>query len=131
MKNILIVEDDRDLVETYTDLLESKGYSTTAASKVDTAVQLAATTKPALIILDLSLPGISGLGMIDLIRSHEWLKDTKILVVTGHAEMTHDAQLLEKAHLVLSKPVSNEQLLLMVDRLLITAAKEGVSWQKS
>jgi DNA-binding response OmpR family regulator len=117
MATILIVEDDADLVETYTDLLAAKGYVTTSASTAADAVHLAISTQPSIVILDLSLPGSSGIGVLDFVRGYKLLENTKILVVTGHAEMTN-SELIEKADVVLSKPVSNEQLLAMIARLL-------------
>lgn len=117
MATILIVEDDADLVETYSDLLEAKGYVTTSASSAADAIQLAVSAEPSIVILDLNLPGSSGIRVLDFIRGYKPLENTKILVVTGHSEMTNP-ELVEKADIVLSKPVSNEQLLAMIGRLL-------------
>lgn len=117
MAKILIVEDDADLVETYTDLLEAKGHVPISASSAADAIELAISTEPSIIILDLSLPGVSGTHVLDLIRGYKPLENTRILVVTGHSEMT-TSELVEKADIVLNKPVSNEQLLAMIARLL-------------
>lgn len=117
MAKILIVEDDADLVETYADLLEAKDYVTTSASSTADAIQLAVSTEPSAVILDLSLPGSSGIRVLDFIRGYKPLENTRIIVVTGHSEMTN-SELVEKADLVLSKPVPNEQLLAMIGRLL-------------
>lgn len=117
MDKILIVEDDADLVETYTDLLDAKGYATTSAFTVATAIQMAISTEPSVIILDLNLPGSSGIGVLDFVRSCKPLAHTKILVVSGHSEMT-ELGLVDKADIVLTKPISNEQLLTIVERLL-------------
>ncbi len=117
MTKILVVEDDADLVETYVDLLESKGFTVFSASRASEAVELAAHWCPSIVILDLSLPGGSGMGVLDFVRSQKLLKETKVIVVTGHSEMT-DATAVEKADILLSKPVSNDQLLRMIVRLL-------------
>lgn len=117
MAKILVVEDDADLAETYTDLLGARGYTTSSASNVADAIQLAVSTEPSAVILDLSLPGSSGLGVLDFIRSYKPLQNTMVLVVTGHSEMTNSG-LVDKADLVLSKPVTNDQLLAMIERLL-------------
>ena len=117
MTRILVVEDDADLVETYVDLLESKGFTVFSASRASEAVQFAMHSPPSIVILDLSLPGGSGMGVLDFVRSQKLLKETKVIVVTGHSEMT-DATAIEKADIVLSKPISNDQLLKMIVRLL-------------
>lgn len=123
MPTILIIEDDADLVDTYTDLLETKGYVTTTASNAADAIQLATRIQPPIVILDLGLPGGSGTDILDFIRSYKPMENTKVMVVTGHSEMTN-LGVLDNADLVLSKPVSNEQLLAMIERLLRLA--EGI-----
>lgn len=117
MPTILIIEDDTDLVDTYTDLLETKGYVTKTASNAADAIQLTTRIKPPIVILDLGLPGGSGTDILDFIRSYKPTENTKVMVVTGHSEMTN-LGVVDKADLVLSKPVSNEQLLAMIERLL-------------
>jgi two-component system phosphoglycerate transport system response regulator PgtA len=121
-QSILIVEDDADLVETYTDLLESHHYTVSSAARANDAIALVTRLKPSIVLLDLNLAGHSGTLVINMIRSYTPLKCTKIVVVTGHPEMlkgNHDAQ---RVDLILTKPVSNEMLLETVNRFLSTAA---------
>lgn len=117
MSTILIIEDDADLVDTYTDLLEAKGYVILTACSAADAVQVAMRTRPPVVILDLGLPGGSGTDILEFIRSHEPLANTRVMVVTGHSEMTN-LGVLDKADLVLSKPITNEQLLAMIERMI-------------
>ena len=117
MAEILIVEDDADLVETYVDLLEAKGYATISAASVADAIQLAVSAEPSIVILDLGLPGGSGMRVLDFVRSHERLQNTRILVISGRTEMAN-LGLADKADIILTKPVSNEQLVSMIERLL-------------
>ena len=111
MGKILIVEDDADLVETYTDLLEMHHHSVTSVSKANEAIALVTRLKPNLVLLDLNLAGYSGTVVINMIRGYQPLKDTKIVVITGHPELLQDRQDCSRVNLVLSKPISNEQLL--------------------
>ena len=117
MAKILIVEDDADLVETYMDLLDAKGYATISAASVADAIQLAVSEEPSIVILDLGLPGGSGVSVLDFIRGHERLQNTRILVISGRTEMAN-LGLADKADIILTKPVSNEQLVSMIERLL-------------
>ena len=112
---ILIVEDDSDLIETYTDLLEAGGYQVTSASSVVETLNLIKHFTPDLVILDLSLPDAFGFNIIDSIRSVDRLMNTIVIVVTGHAEMT---SVTDQADIVLTKPVSNHQLLTIIKRYL-------------
>jgi twitching motility two-component system response regulator PilG len=111
MQKILIVEDDADLVETYTDLLESNHYSVTSTPKAKEAVILVTRIKPNVVLLDLNLAGYSGAVVINMIRGYNALKDTKIVVVTGHPEMLRGSVDEARVDLILSKPVSNDMLL--------------------
>jgi two-component system phosphoglycerate transport system response regulator PgtA len=110
MKQILIVEDDADLVETYTDLLEMHQYSVLSTPKSIDAIGLIMRRKPSVVLLDLNLAGYSGTVVINMVRGYKPLKDTKIIVITGHPEMLnrYDAS---RVDLVLNKPISNEKLL--------------------
>jgi CheY-like chemotaxis protein len=108
---VLIVEDDEDLVETYTDLLKLHHHSVMAVNKAIDAVTLVARFKPSVVLLDLNLAGYSGTVVINTIRGYQPLKDTKIVVITGHPEMLKDSKDSSRVDLVLSKPISNEQLL--------------------
>lgn len=116
MGKILIVEDDPDLVETYTDLLEMHHHSVISVDKAVDAIQLITRHKPSVVFLDLNLAGESGVVVISMIRSYQPLKDTKIVVITGHPEMIKDRRDSSRVNLILSKPVSNEQLLEAVNQ---------------
>jgi len=111
MEKILIVEDDTDLVETYTDLLETHHHSVTSTPKALDAIKIVTRFKPNIVLLDLNLAGHSGTVVIDLIRGYEPLKNTKIVVITGHPELLQNTRGASRVDLILSKPVSNEQLL--------------------
>jgi CheY-like chemotaxis protein len=111
MQKILIVEDDTDLVEAYTDLLEVHNYSVTATGKANEAIALVTRIKPNIVLLDLNLAGHSGTIVINMVRGYQLLKDTKIVVITGHPEMLQQSIDASRVDLVLSKPVSNQKLL--------------------
>ncbi|MBK8024663.1 MAG: response regulator [Chloroflexi bacterium] len=131
MSLILIVEDDVDLVETYTDLLEARGHAVANASSAAEAIALISITPPAVIVLDLGLPGGSGLRVLEHARSSPLLKNVKIIVVTGHSEMANFG-LAEAADVILTKPISNSQLRMIVERFVdpIKLAQTPVSAQE-
>ena len=87
MAKILIVEDDLDLVETYTDLLEAKQFKVMSVPRASDAIQLITRNKPDVIILDLNLPGESGTVVVNFVRGYRPIADTKIIVATGHPEI--------------------------------------------
>lgn len=116
MEKILIVEDDADLVETYTDLLEMHHHSVTSTAKALEAIKLVTRIKPSIVLLDLNLAGHPGTVVIDLIRGYPPLKNTKIVVITGHPELLSNNRGARLVDLILNKPVSNEQLLQTIEQ---------------
>jgi two-component system, chemotaxis family, response regulator PixG len=116
MQKILIVEDDTDLVETYTDLLEAYKYTVTSTAKAQDAISILARFKPQVILLDLNLAGYSGTVVINMVRSYQPLKHTRIIVITGHPEMLNKID-SERVDMVLSKPISNDNLLKAINQL--------------
>ncbi len=115
MAKILIVEDDSDLAETYTDLLEMHHHSVVCVSKANDAIDLVRQFEPDVVFLDLNLAGYPGTIVIRTIRDYEPLRNTKIVIVTGHPEILDYHNDISRVDLILIKPVSNEQLLETVD----------------
>jgi two-component system phosphoglycerate transport system response regulator PgtA len=113
---ILIVEDDEDLVETYTDLLELHHHSVVSVTKALDAISMITRYKPTVVLLDLNLAGYPGTVVINTIRSYQPLKDTKIVVITGHPELLKDRRDFARVDLILSKPISNELLIATIDK---------------
>jgi CheY-like chemotaxis protein len=115
MCSVFIVEDDADLVETYTDLLQAHQYSVTSTAKAVDAITLIMQSKPKIILLDLNLAGYSGTLVINVVRRHPGLKDTKIVVITGHPELLrrYDAM---RVDFILRKPISNTELLEVIEK---------------
>lgn len=118
MARILIVEDDQDLVETYTDLLEAYDHSVFVAGRVSEAIALVTRHKPAVILLDLNLPGDSGVIIINLVSDYKPLNRTKIIVATGHPEILQETGYISrKVDAILTKPVANDVLIAKINDL--------------
>lgn len=111
----LIIDDDRDIVALFRHVMDMAGYRTEIILHGKTAVERLLTSKPDIVLLDLNLPGVSGKELLHLIRSHDRLKNTKVIVITGHSHIAQDLE--EEPDLVLFKPVNLEQLTELVERL--------------
>ena len=70
-RKILLVEDEQDIRELVRYNLESEGFSVVEASDGEIALKLAASERPALMILDLMLPSVPGLEVCRLLRTKE------------------------------------------------------------
>lgn len=115
-KHILVVDDEdtiRDVLRRY---LERDGYSVSEAADGSQAVALAATHEPDLIVLDLMLPGMSGMEAAELIRRE---RDTPILMLTARGALDDRIAGLEQgADDYVVKPFSPREILLRVQAIL-------------
>lgn len=83
MANILIVEDDKDLNNAYSIILENKGYTVESAFDGKEALAKLKSFQPQLILLDLLMPIMGGLEFLqhyDLINAHN---DVRVLIFTN------------------------------------------------
>jgi len=125
MARILIVEDDLDLVETYTDLLESRHHQITSVMKAADAIRVVTRWQPAVVILDLNLPGDSGVMVLNLIRNYPLLANTKVIIATGHPEILEKTGYISsRADSIMCKPVSNDLLLTKIDEYLVSPSQK-------
>lgn len=83
MKHILIIEDDAVVANVYRNKLAIEGYTTEVAASGEAGLKTLPTFKPQLILLDLMLPGISGVEVIREIRSQPDFAKTPIIVFSN------------------------------------------------
>jgi CheY-like chemotaxis protein len=83
MKNILIIEDDQIVANVYRNKLAIEGYTTEVAPTGESGLKLMRAFKPKLILLDLMLPGISGVEVIKEIRGEPEFSKTPVIVFSN------------------------------------------------
>ncbi|HSE92381.1 MAG TPA: response regulator, partial [Methylomirabilota bacterium] len=88
---ILIVEDNAKNRKLVRDVLQFKGYQTLEAETGEDGVRLAREHRPALVLMDIQLPGIDGITALGQLRSDAGTRAIPVLAVTASA-MTHDRQ---------------------------------------
>ena len=111
-KVILIVDDEPDLIEIAQTHLESAGYGIITASNGKEGLEAAKRFKPDLILLDITMPEMDGLQMLEILRGTEGLKSMKVLMLTAKGQSSN---IFEAEHLrvldFLIKPFSCDELL--------------------
>jgi len=85
-KKILVVDDEKDIVDLITYNLEKEGFATMRAYDGDTALEMVKTQKPDLVILDLMLPGIRGLEVCKFIRRNRETETLPIIMLTAKGD---------------------------------------------
>ncbi len=88
---ILIVEDNENNRMLVRDVLQSRGYRTEETDTGEEGVRLAQTVRPALILMDIQLPGMNGMEALQLLRADAATREIPVMAVTASA-MTHDRQ---------------------------------------
>src|SRR3989442_15220174 len=88
---ILIVEDNEKNLKLVRDVLQFKGYQTVEASTGEDGVRLAKERHPALVLMDIQLPGMNGITALGQLRADPATRAIPVIAVTASA-MTHDRQ---------------------------------------
>ena len=114
---VLVVEDDSALRQFLCTALSDE-FDVTGAVSGEEAVELARRLKPDVVLLDVMLPGLSGLDVVREIRSDADLKDTPVLVMTAFSEIEPDHAVEAGADRFLTKPFDLEELTAAVKDLL-------------
>jgi two-component system cell cycle response regulator DivK len=88
---ILIVEDNERNRKLARDVLQFKGYRTIETETAEEGIRLAHAEQPALILMDIQLPGMDGITALGHLRGHPETRAIPVIAVTASA-MTHDRQ---------------------------------------
>lgn len=82
-RSVLVVEDDVAVAQMYKLKLEVDGYLVLTATDAEAGLFMAERFEPDLIILDIRLPGMNGLALMDTMRANARLRDIPILILTN------------------------------------------------
>lgn len=114
----LIVEDDRDIVALFRQVLDIAGYRTEIVLNGIEAMKRISATKPDIVLLDLQLPGMSGVEILTKMREDDSLVNIPVVVITAYSQLPQT--LTVEPDLLLQKPVDINQLSKLVQRLKAT-----------
>ncbi|MFH1440656.1 MAG: response regulator [Candidatus Omnitrophota bacterium] len=118
-KKILLVDDEKDLVETVVFQLEASGYEVITAYDGQEALEKARKDNPDLIVLDLMLPKIDGYKVCRMLKFDEKYKNIPIIMFTARAQEQDKKLGLEVgANGYITKPFELEVLLAKIKELL-------------
>ena len=116
---MLVVDDEPDIVALVVFHLAKAGYRVSSASSGPEAIEVAQQERPALIVLDLMLPGLSGFDVLERLRSEEATRQMAVLMLTARREEPDRIRgLTLGADDYLTKPFSPQELVLRVGAIL-------------
>lgn len=121
-QSILLVEDDGALRRYLQIILERAGFNVVTAKDGLEARTKISTDSFVAIVSDGMMPRMSGYELCSYVRQHERISQTPFVLLSGLEQEDYTSKLNEKADLYLSKPVSPNDLVSHLERLLPNAA---------
>lgn len=120
---VLVAEDDDDIREIVVLKLQAAGYRTLATGNGRTAMSLALNERPQLVVLDVTMPGLDGLGLCYELHSSPQTAHIPVIIISGRGEPSDlDLARIVGAEDYLVKPFTMAELLRRVERLVPVAA---------
>lgn len=116
---ILIIEDNEKNRKLVRDVLQVKGYKTIESETAEEGLKLALEKSPALILMDIQLPGMDGITALKQLRADPTTNQIPVIAVTASA-MTHNRQTMSAEGFdgYQTKPISLKDFLEEVRRVL-------------
>ncbi|HKW93327.1 MAG TPA: response regulator [Methylomirabilota bacterium] len=123
---ILIIEDNEKNRKLERDILQFHGYRTAEAENGEDGVRLALETPPALILMDIQLPRMSGIDALRILRADARTRAVPVIAVTASA-MSQDRQKIMAAGFdgYHAKPIDVTQFVVAVRQMLDRAPRSG------
>ena len=120
---ILIIEDNEKNRKLARDVLQIKGYKTIESETAEDGLKLALDKSPALVLMDIQLPGMDGITALKQLRANPQTKSVPVIAITASA-MTNNRQamLAEGFDGYQSKPISVKDFLGELERVLASHA---------
>ena len=127
-ERVLVVDDEPDIVALVAYHLAKAGYRVSTASSGTDALEAVRRERPALVILDLMLPGMSGYEVLEQLRAADATRDVAVLMLTARREEPDRIQGLSLgADDYLTKPFSPQELVLRVGAILRRVGAGGAT----
>ncbi|MDN3556240.1 response regulator transcription factor [Halomonas maura] len=119
MAKVLVVDDEPNIVLSLEFLMQQAGFEVTTAGDGEAALDCVAAAPPDLLLLDISLPGISGFDVLERLRADPALARLPIIMLTAHGrEVEREKGLALGADDYITKPFSTQALVEKVKALL-------------
>ena len=116
---ILIVEDNELNIRVFREVLQAHGYECLVTTDGLQAIELADEHRPDLILMDIQLPGISGIEVTRRLKANEELRDIPVIAVTAFAMKGDEERIREGGcEAYIAKPISIAHFLETVDQYL-------------
>ncbi len=86
MKKVLVIEDNREILENTAEILELSSYQVITAENGRIGIEKALTNKPDLILCDIMMPELDGYGVLHIVQNHSELQNTPFIFMSAKRE---------------------------------------------
>ena len=118
-RKVLLIEDEPNITEAIRFLLTREGWLVETHAEGTDAVQVIAASKPDLVILDVMLPGKSGMDILEELRGIDKFENLPVLVLTAKGQAKDRKAAVDAgSSLFMSKPFANHEIVTNVNKLL-------------
>jgi len=118
-RTVLVVDDDSDLLKLLSAMLGQEGFRVLTACNGDSAIKIAKTDRPHLVVLDVQMPRKSGLEVCKTLKQDEQTRNIPIIMLTGKVDEIDRVLGLELgAEDYITKPFSVREMILRVNKVL-------------
>ena len=117
--DILVVDDENDIRQLVSGILQDEGYHTRTAADSDSALAAIADRKPSMVVLDIWLQGsrLDGLELLEVIKERH--ADLSVVIISGHGNIETAVSAIKRgAYDYIEKPFKADRLVLVVGRAL-------------
>jgi DNA-binding response OmpR family regulator len=122
-KNVLIIEDEKDAADLFGEMMRVSGFRVSKTSKSKTAITMMKKDKPDIVLLDIMMPEISGIEILQQMRDDANLANIPVIVLSAKSMPSDIKNSMEAgASTYLTKPVGFQELTDAVQRLLGSTA---------
>ena len=112
---LVVADDDAEVRAAYVAMLEAKGFTVHACGDGEEAIRLCRIHRPAVVVLDLVMPGLDGFATAMRLRADADLADIRRIAITAFADVRSSARAWDAGfHEFLPKPLHISMLLAMV-----------------
>jgi DNA-binding response OmpR family regulator len=119
MPRVLVVDDEPNILLSLEFLMQQAGFEVTTAEDAEQAQALISQQVPDLILLDISLPGMSGFDLLEQLRADDATRQLPVVMLTAHGrEVEKEKGMALGASDYITKPFSTRELVSRVQTLL-------------
>jgi DNA-binding response OmpR family regulator len=117
---VMIVDDDVDLIEELSDMLTSNDYRAVPCASAEAAVRIASENRPAVILIDILMPGMNGLQVVEALRASADSAGTPIIMMSGRFTEDEGATLarINRFAGFVQKPIDPVRLLAVLEKIV-------------